>query len=318
MPWKNTPFAFFLIVALSACSDNGGETFQGYVEGDFVYIASPLGGQLDVLSVRRGENVTAGVHLFSLESAFEKALVHEAANQRNQALDRLANLQKGQRPSEIAAIEARLNQASSAMNLAKAEFGRRKKLFTNDDISKATLDKSEDAFTQNAQKVKQISAELKTARLGGRPDEIRAAENQVDELEAKMDQAKWKLEQKAQNAPRSGLVFDTLYHRGEWVKAGAPVISILPPENIKIRFFVSESIVGQLSLNQEMTVSYDGGEPFIAGISFISPQVQYTPPIIYSNETRAKLVYMVEARPSADQAARLHPGQPVSLRRAPE
>jgi len=103
-----------------------------------------------------------------------------------------------------------------------------------------------------------------------------------------------------------------MYRVGEWVPAGSPVVSLLPPGNIKVRFFVPETVVGALKVGQQATLRCDGcGDPIPVHIDYVSNQAEYTPPVIYSRESRSKLVYMVEARPTPEAATRLHPGQPV-------
>ena len=93
-----------------------------------------------------------------------------------------------------------------------------------------------------------------------------------------------------------------------------PVVSILPPGNVKIRFFVPETLVGTLQTNQPVAIQFDGAEKnYKAKISFISPQPEYTPPVIYSRKTRSHLVFMVEAKVSEEDGALLHPGQPVDV-----
>jgi HlyD family secretion protein len=110
-------------------------------------------------------------------------------------------------------------------------------------------------------------------------------------------------------------VIDTLYSSGEWVAAGMPVISLLPPENIKVKFFVSEKQLGAIKLGQTISVTCDGcTTPVAAAISFIAPQAEYTSPLIYSKENRTTLVFLVEARAKAEDAVKLHPGQPVEVK----
>jgi HlyD family secretion protein len=160
-----------------------------------------------------------------------------------------------------------------------------------------------------------LRAELATARLPAREDEIRAARAAVAAARATLDQANWRLEQKSVTAPVSGLVADTLFVKGEWVPAGAPVVTLLPPPNIKVRFFVPEPVLGAVQEGQRLVINCDGCSPDIpARVTFISPQAEYTPPVIYSKESRAKLVYLVEARPAPQDAVKLHPGQPVDVR----
>jgi HlyD family secretion protein len=92
-------------------------------------------------------------------------------------------------------------------------------------------------------------------------------------------------------------------------------VSLLPPGNIKVRFFVPEKMVGRLKIGQAASVHCDGcAKEVAAQITYISPQSEFTPPVIYSNETRAKLVFLIEARPKIDDATLLPPGQPVEVR----
>lgn len=91
-------------------------------------------------------------------------------------------------------------------------------------------------------------------------------------------------------------------------------MSVLPPGNVKVRFFVPENTVGSLKPGEAVEVRCDGcGQPVTAFVSCISPQPEFTPPVIYSNETRAKLVFMIEARPRPEEGVRLRPGQPVEV-----
>ena len=138
------------------------------------------------------------------------------------------------------AIEAQLRQAQAALALSQEEFSRQEKLFASGAITPQSLDRARAARDQDRQRVAQLEAELKTAQLGGRSDQIIAAEANVRALEAALAKAQWNLSQKRQAAPQAGLVFDTLYRPGEWVAAGRPVVVLLPPQNIKVRAFVPE------------------------------------------------------------------------------
>jgi HlyD family secretion protein len=109
-------------------------------------------------------------------------------------------------------------------------------------------------------------------------------------------------------------VYDTLYRAGEWVPAGSPIVQMLPPQNIKVRFFVPETLIGGLALGRDVTIHCDGcAADMAAKVTYVSNNAEYTPPVIYSNESRAKLVFMIEAHPSVADAAKLHPGQPVTV-----
>jgi HlyD family secretion protein len=161
--------------------------------------------------------------------------------------------------------------------------------------------------------VQELNNELAVDELPARDQQIAAQREQVKADRASLAQAEWRLQQKQIAAPSGGLVFDTLYREGEWVSAGNPVIQLLPPENLELRFFVPETTVGALKIGQNVRVQCDGCSSVPAHITFVSTQSEYTPPVIYSNETRSKLVFLVIAKPSPENAAALHPGQPVEV-----
>ena len=306
---------FPVCLLLGGCSDPPPDFFQGYVEGEYVHVSSPIGGQLQTLAVQRGMQVSGGEPLFTLEHAFEAEAVAEAEQEWRRAENKLADLGKGLRPSELAAIEARLEQTRAAQNLARLEYDRREKLYADHTIAREQLDRARTELESTGAAVAQLTAELKTARLGGRSDEIEAARADVEAAARRLEQARWRLEQKTQAAPQTGYVYDTLYNEGEWIPAGYPVVSLLPPDNIKVRFFVPEQAVGALRIGQQGFMSFDGvAEKYPLTVSYISPQAEYTPPVIYSRETRSKLVFMIEAKVVEKQAAGLHPGQPVDVR----
>lgn len=181
-------------------------------------------------------------------------------------------------------------------------------------IARAQLDDSRAAHAAAQARVAQLASEVAVAQLPSRDDQIKAQAAQVAAARAVLEQATWRLDQKAVRATVAGRVYDTLYREGEWVGAGGPVVRMLPPGNVKLRFFVPETVVGKLAVGQALRFRCDGCSGEIAGtIGYVSREAEYTPPVIFSNETKTKLVYMVEARPVPDRAAALHPGQPVEV-----
>lgn len=306
--------ALLACLAVNACNKPAADYYPGYAEADYVRLAPAIGGRLTKLFVHRGEQAAANAPAFVLEQDSERAAREEAAAGVERAQAQLANLKKGKRPDEVAAAAAQLAQAQAAQKLSAADLARQEKLVRDKFISAASLDQAQAAFRRDAQRVTELQAQLRIAKLGARPDEVAAAEQEVKAAEAALAQADWKLEQKSQRMPVSGLIDDVLYREGELVPAGSPVISLLPPQNIKARFFVPEAALGRIAIGQQVELRCDGcGKPIPAAVSFIAPEAEYTAPLIYSKETRATLVFMVEARPSAADAARLHPGQPLEV-----
>ena len=307
-----------LIAALcifSSCDRPNPNQVQGYVEGEFVYVASPFAGRLESLQVERGTQVKTGVPLFTLESTSEKAARDEAERRLAQARASLEDAKKGKRPSEIESIEAQLKQVQAALAFSEKEFARQGELMhTPGATAEKDFDRARSDRDRDSQRVAQLEADLKTAQLGSRQDQIEAAQANVQALEAALAKAEWDLAQKSQAAPQAGLVFDTLYREGEWVAAGKPVVALLPPQNIKVRAFVPETRIGTIHHGDQVQVVVDGvSQPFIGKVSFISPQAEYTPPVIYSQESRSKLVFMIEIVFDPETSVNLHPGQPVDI-----
>lgn len=238
-----------LAIAFAACSKKtpAGQV-QGYVEGEFVYVSSPLAGIVNTLAVRRGDQVGAAQPLFDLDATMEKA--------------------------------AR-DQARAALTLAEAEFARQEKLFRAGPAAAQDYDR---------------------------------AKAQRDQDRDRLAQGEWNLAQKHQDAPKAGLIYDTLFREGEWVAAGKPVVMLLPPANIKVRAFVPETMIGSLRIGQNVRVTIDGVNASANGrISYLSARAEFTPPVIYSRDSRSKLVFMVEIVFESDVAVKLHPGQPVDV-----
>jgi HlyD family secretion protein len=310
----NLIFSAFAAVLVAGCAKNSSNTFQGYVEGEYVYVASPISGALNNLAVARGDSVKAGQLLFELERQSEAAALAQAEKNLAQAQAQLDDLTKGKRPTEIASLQAQLEQAQADLKLNTAQLARRERLDNSAVVSKEELDQARAQRDVNQAQVDQLAADLATARLGGRDDAIRAAQAAVESQAAARDKAKWSSDQKQQFAPTNAVAHDTLYRQGEFVAAGNPVVVLLPPENLKVRFFVPQEKLPQIKIGGTVSVQADGAvHPLAATVNYISTQAEYTPPVIYSRETRANLVFMIEAKFSAADAAELRPGQPVDV-----
>lgn len=303
-----------LVVGLSACQKPPPPSWQGYAEGDYIRVASPLAGTVSSIAVEQGAQVAAGAPLFVLEHASEQAARQEAQQRVLAAQAKLANLETGKRPDEIAAIDAQRAQARANLQLAETSLARQQKLVGAGFISRAALDEARANRDRAAAQVGEANAQINTARLSARSAEQRAAAAEVRAAEAALAQADWKLAQKAVPAPVAGRVEERYYRPGEWVAAGSPVLSLLPQQNIKLVFFVPETQRATLRPQQGLRVRCDGcARELQASVAFIATQAEYTPPVIYSRDSRAKLVYRVEARLAPTDATALQPGQPVDV-----
>ncbi len=302
------------LVLMASCAQKPTNTYQGYIEGKFVYVASPQSGRLDQVNVARGDTVAAGHPLFALGDEPEASEMRTAEHVLRSSESRLNDLETGKRPAEVDVTRAELAQAVAAKKQADNILASDEAQFKAGGIAQTELISAQGTAETSAAKVKEFDADLAVDALPAREQQIKAQTDQVAADRASLANAEWHLKQKQIVAPRNGLVFDTLYRQGEWVAAGNPVVQILPPENLEIRFFVPETVVGGLRVGGNVRVACDGCACDVAArISFVSPQSEYTPPVIYSNENRSKLVYMVIASPPAQTAATLHPGQPVEV-----
>ena len=300
--------------AVAACGKSEPTSLQGYVEGEYVRVAAPFAGTLVRLDAARGKSVEAGAALFALEAENEDAARREAQERMRKAAAQVEDLKKGKRVTEIDAVRAQLAQAEAMAANSEKDWRRQLDLVSKGFVSQSRADEAKATRDRDHNKVVEMQNEVATTRSGARPDEIRAAEAEAAASRESLAQAEWKLKQKSVSASVAGTVSDTLFVRGEWVPAGAPVVTLLPPANVKVRFFVPETRLGAVKVGQKVSLACDGcPAPIDASISFIASQAEFTPPVIYSRDNRTKLVFLVEARPTPADALKLHPGQPVDV-----
>ncbi|KAF0812260.1 Multidrug resistance protein MdtN [Andreprevotia sp. IGB-42] len=301
-------------VLLAACGKAPDTHVQGYVEGEFVYMGSSQAGRLTTLNVARGQQLAAGAALFALDTDNEAAAQRQAQGELAAAQAQLADLQTGQRVPELDVARAQLAEAQIDARVAASQLQRDELQMPAGGLSAALLDQSRARAAAAAARVRQLRSALVVAELPGRPAQLRAQAAQVAAASAALAQADWKLQQKTVTAPAAALVTDTLYRQGEWVAAGNPIVRLLPPQNVKVRFFVPETQLGRWRNGQPVRLHCDGCSNDIAAtVSFIATEAEFTPPVIYSEENRSKLVFMLEAHPALADAGKLHPGQPVEV-----
>jgi HlyD family secretion protein len=314
IPRRYSAIAFFAPLLLAGCLGSDSGDLQGYVEGTYVYVSAESAGRIVERPVAAGDTVEEGAVLARLDDSEEKEAVAGAEARLAQANAQLANLRSGQRDEEISVIAARLAEARTSFNLAEEDYRRKLVLRERGIVAQSAVDDAKakrDAAESNANA---IERELIVARLPARPEEIAAAERNVAAEEAALAQAKIQLERRQLKAPASGRIEETFYERGERVSAGQPVVSLLPDTNRKIRFFLPEPELSRARIGQKIAVACDGcSEGLAAEIDLIATEAEFTPPILYSKDSREKLVFRIEARP-LDAAAELKVGQPVDVR----
>jgi HlyD family secretion protein len=303
--------ALVAVGLVAGCNEQPAGVVNGYVEGEYVYVAAPEGGWVTQVLVQRGMQVKAGDLLFTLDADAQSAAREMAAAQLAQAQSQLANTQKGLRPDEIAALQASLGQAKANLQLMEADLVRAKDLRAKGFLAQSALDAKQAQRDVAAEQVKQIQSQISLGRKGARPDEIAAADANVGAAKAALERADYALSQRRITTKVAGRVEDTLRRAGEFAAAGAAVVQLLPPQNVKVRFFVPEQARARLAVGTQVAMRCDGCPPNLrARVTFIASDAEFTPPVIYSVGSREKLVWMVEAVP---EGAVLSPGQPVDV-----
>lgn len=300
------------LTLLAGCSAERERVANGYVEGDYVYVAAPEGGWLTELLVSRGKTIKVGDPLFTLDADAQLAQRDQARATLSQANAQLANIQKGRRPDEIASLEAAVAQAQANVKLAEAEFNRARDLKSRGFVAQSFLDTRRAQRDSAVQQLKQAQASLALGSKGARDDEIAAARANVAAATAALKRAEYALSQRRILSKVEGRIQDTMRSAGEFVPPAGAVVQILPPNNVHLRFFVPEALRAKIKIGASVEVRCDGcGDKLTARIVFLSTTAEYTPPVIYSIGSREKLVWMVEAVP--EKATYLSPGQPVDV-----
>lgn len=303
---------FLLLSLLTGCNDHDTVGFQGYVEGENIYLASPNSGKLISLAVKRGELVKKNQFLFQLDPEPQSLVMEQYKDAIDEANHLLKDLMNPSRTPEISAIQAQIEQVDADLQLAKVRVHRYQELQDKNAIDKDALDAAIANLTKQQNLKNQYTANLALARLGGRQERIEAQKEQISSLTAKYNEAKWQWTEKRLLAPVDGIIFDTYFQEGEFVPGQQAVLSLLNPTDVYIEFFVPVHQMARLKLGQRLRVECDGcHDSTSAFISYISPEAQYTPPLVYSRENSDKLVFRVKAR--LPKGHNYKPGQPVMV-----
>lgn len=301
-----------LAVALFAACAPPPPFATGYVEGEYTLVAPVAVAQIASIAVARGDRVDEGRLLVSMEARDAEIALAEAEAALARAESQLANLEEGKRPEEIRVVEAALASAQAQATEAERAAARYAGLAQRGAATEAQRDDAATAAEIARAKVAEIEANLAVARLPARPQEIAAARAAVAGAVAARDRAEWNLDQRALIAPAPGVVHDVIRNPGEIAGPSAPVLSILPDGAVKLRLYVPEASVAHIAPGWALVVHCDGCPPdLVARITYVSDAPEFTPPVIYSLESRQKLVYLVEARPENDGL--LKPGQIVDV-----
>lgn len=265
-----------LCILLMACDGWSNALAQGYIEGRYTYLATSVSGALKQLLVARGTQVKQGQKLYELDAQPESDAYQAAVENLKQA------------------VNAR-DAIAANLTYAKLTYDRYKILVPKKAIQQSQLDNAKSIYDATLAQLAQANATIASST-------------------ATLAEAKWRLDQKIAIAPVDAIVFDTYYRLGEYTVANQPVLSLLAPADIKAIFYVPEASLSGIQLGDKISVQCDGCKDRYEGrVSFISPSAEYTPPVIFSEQTNTKLIYRIEAAFEPSVAVRLHPGQPVMV-----
>jgi len=284
----------------------------GYVEGEYILLAPVEIAQIAEVTVRRGDSVVKGQEVVFLERRDAEFSVAQAAAGLDKAISNLVDISKGRRPEEIAVIEASVASAKAQAKETARELTRQHDMLARGVVPQTSYDRAETQNEIAIASVHQLEANLRVAKLPARADQIKTAEAAVSQARAAHDIAQWRLGKRTLTSPTNGVVFDVIQNAGEVAGPQAPVVSILPVGGVKLRLYVPEKAISNISLGTALRVSCDGCTPALAHVSYVASGPEFTPPVIYSLQNRQKLVYLVEARLGPDDT-RLKPGQIVNV-----
>lgn len=278
-------------LTLAACNGAPTNSLNGYVDADHLYLSPQDAGVVLTLDVVEGDRVSKGDPIFSLDPA----RFRDAADQANAVTTSAAA-----RADDAGAMAQRIAEAAAALKLAVQTHRRAQDLVKYDAVSKENLDRA--IADLSAAKARYEQARAERGAGSAELSAARAAQALADRRLVDLSVA----------APAAGSI-ERIYRRpGEVVGAGEPVVALLTPENIKLRFFAPQAMLPAFRLGDMITFTCDGCDSAReARISFIATEPQFTPPVIYSVKEREKLVFLIEARPI--ESGGLRPGLPVTL-----
>ena len=293
---------------------NEGAKVPGYMEADLVFVGSEQSGRIATLSVKEGDTVTSGAPILTLESSEQEAAVAAAKSRLEEAQARLSDAEAEiQRPREIDVLQAALTRSQAMLKQSSLNLDRVQTLFDKGWVSKAQLDDAVAQHDSNQAAVAEAERRIDAGKLPGRSGVIDAAVASVAEARHALDEAAKNLAKRQVFAPVNGSIEEVYLRPGEVVVAGQGVVALLPPGNLKARFFVSELDRAKLHVGEIVKISCDACPPGLtAKINFIARDAEFTPPVIFSEEQRKKLVFLVEARPQ-DATNELTAGQPITV-----
>lgn len=303
-----------LFLLLAGCDKKADDThFNGYLEGKYIHISPYFSGRIVKIHVKEGEIIDSGKLLFELEDTLQKANLNIAKANLASLEAKLEDLNLGMRKEEIERIKAKLQEAKAASWLADKNWQRTKKLIAKNSVSDKEADIAKAEFERARAVVSELEASLKIANLPARANQINSLKADINALKEDIKAKEWQLNETKIYAPKAGKIEEIFYKESEWALNSKPAVLLLPVNELKAKFFVPIAYIGEFKEGQKIKIGCIGCENLTATVSKIASKPEYTPPIIYSENTQDTLTYLVEAvldNPSEF----LHPSLPISVR----
>jgi HlyD family secretion protein len=288
--------------------DSTAPHYLGYVEGESTLVAPPIAGRLVARPVERGGRVKRGDRLYVIDTTQAEAEVARATATLTEFQARHDNLLTGKRSEEQDVIRAQRRELEAGLTLAEQELKRQTDLTAKSYSSRQSYDQAVEKVAELRARAAALAARERVGDLAARESEIAAAAALIEQNQAMLARARNRL---ADLMPLA--LENTFFNVGEWVPVGSPVVSLLPDFRVKLRFFLPELDVAKAHAGGQVRFTCDGcPTDLVATISYVSPRAEYTPPVIYSQSARAKLVFMIEARPDPTRLP-LQPGLPIAV-----
>jgi len=286
----------FLPLALVACGEPVDPLYLGYAEGDYRLIAPETAGRIASLSITEGDHVEAGDRLFELDSDQETDQFNAAQARVDAASARFDDAAAGGREPEIAAARDQLAAARASQREAADNLERQQDLFARGIVPRARLDAAESAASAADARVAELRQRLTLTALPARENQLRALTAEVAAAEAERDRLRDMIRRRSVDAPTDALVERQIRYVGELSGPGQPVFRLLPDDAIHAVIFIPEAEIANWPVGTRLNISCSSCAAGLqAEIRRIDAAPSFTPPVIYSENERNRLVFRAEA-----------------------
>jgi HlyD family secretion protein len=292
--------------------DNKAIVASGTVEAVEVDVAAKTSGQIEKIFVEEGARVQAGDVLAVIDSASLAIQLRQAEAAVELAESQLELLLKGARVEDIRQVEEAAKQAEATLNLAAEDLERSQSLYAKESTTLKMLQDAQTRFQVAQAQHAAAQQALQKVRKLSRPEEVKAAQARLAQAEAGRDLLKKTIADATIISPTAGIVTHKAREPGEFVGPGITLLTIADLENVRLNIYVTEVDLGRIRLGQRADVRIDSHPDriFSGTVSFVSPEAEFTPKNVQTQEERVKLVYRVKIQIPNSEGI-LKPGMPA-------